>query len=156
MADLLAISQVLTSLKAAKDIATAAMELRDSTAFIVEVGKLNAQIVDAMNSIFAIQQDRATLVDRVERLEKQIIQMEDWEAEKARYEMKAVPGSAVIAYCVKEDEDIGEPAHWLCPTCYQRAKKSILQPETRFPGRSSVLVCHECKAELYVSGARQM
>jgi hypothetical protein len=72
MADFLAISQAFTSLKAAKDIASAAVELRDSTAFLIEVGKLNDKIVDAQNSIFTIQQDRSALIETISNLKKRV------------------------------------------------------------------------------------
>lgn len=48
--------------------------------------------------------------------------------------------SAAWHWTVKEDADTGEPAHELCPTCYESDQISILQP------RGSFLRCDSCKA----------
>jgi hypothetical protein len=63
-------------------------------------------------------------------------------------------GNGTLAYAVKGGVRGAEPPHWLCVSCYQLSKKSILQPETRNPGRVKVWVCHERDAVLVASGTQ--
>ncbi|MBG0792167.1 hypothetical protein IYY11_01570 [Methylocystis sp. H62] len=149
MADMLAISQLITSLKAAKDIAAAAVELRDSTAFLAEVGKLNAQIVEAQNSIFAIQQDRSALVDTISDLKKRIADLEAWETEKQRYQLAEIaPG--IVCYELKEGMSGGEPPHRLCANCYTAGQKRFLQAVQNGPSFFRFR-CNACTEEVHFS-----
>jgi hypothetical protein len=61
-----------------------------------------------------------------------------------------------MVYALKADEAGDAPLHWICPQCYEDAKRSILQPETRFPGRNQVLVCNRCETDIITSGARDV
>lgn len=148
------ISALFSSLKAAKDVAQAMVGLRDEAAFQAKAIELQSKILDAQSAAFAAEENRATLVDRVRDLEQQVIRMQSWESEKQRYELKEL-GNGTLAYAVKESVRGAEPPHWICSSCYQHAKKSVLQPETRNPGRIKTWVCHECDAVLIASGAAE-
>jgi hypothetical protein len=63
--------------------------------------------------------------------------------------------SGVLAYAIKEAVRGAEPEHHLCPDCYQKGQKSLLQREYREVGRASLLVCHRCGLDLYVTGMRE-
>jgi NMD protein affecting ribosome stability and mRNA decay len=61
----------------------------------------------------------------------------------------------MTAYTLKQGMENGEPAHYLCASCYHEGHKSIMQTETRSPGRCEVMVCHRCGSDLYIRGIRQ-
>ena len=70
-----------------------------------------------------------------------------WESEKQRYRLQQVdPG--VVVYIVREEAATqDEPVHYLCPACYEKCKKSILQATPELRKRRRVHQCPECRAE---------
>jgi hypothetical protein len=93
------------------------------------------------------------LLGRVRELEEEKAKLEAWTAEKARYQLKSIR-AGVTVYALKEGMEGGEESHYLCPTCYNRGQKSLLQRETRNPGMVIMQVCHECGTELIEHGQR--
>ena len=75
-------------------------------------------------------------------------EMEEWDAEKQRYELKEIV-SGQFAYTLKEEAHGGEPAHMLCAHCYNQNQKSVLQTEFRNPGHHEVVFCQCCDSELF-------
>lgn len=150
MADITALAGVLTSLKAAKDIAQAMIGLRDAAAFQTKVIEFQSKILDAQSGAMAAQDERSTLLQRISELEKEVAGFKAWDAEKQRYELKAVyPGA--FAYVLKADARGTEPPHWLCTSCYQRSKKSFLQNSGRdHDATYSLYRCPDCKATIRV------
>ena len=147
------IAGVLSSLKAAKDIAETMIGLRDAAAFQAKAIDFQSKILDSMSSAIAAQEERAALLEKVRDLEKEVASFEAWDAEKERYELKDA-GNGTRAYMLKTQASSAEPPHWICPKCFHDRKISILQPETRFPGTGRYLVCSCCGTEIIVEGAR--
>ena len=114
----------------------------------------NAAVIELQEKILAAREAQSALLDQVSELEKEVARLKAWEAEKERYELKALRDGdePPIAYALKEAMAGTEYPHWICATCYQQNKKSLLQPESRDPGRCLVYVCHECGTDLYVQG----
>lgn len=149
MVDMSAIGAVATSLNTAVNIAKAMMDVRDATIIQGKVFELQRAIIDAQQSVFAANQERSTLVERVGELERLVAEMKAWEAEKQRYILQKLP-PGVFVYALKLDMANGEPPHYLCQTCYQRGKKSILQSKGDHWGVEP-LMCNECGAEVKVA-----
>jgi len=151
MPDMSAIAAALSSLKAAKDIAEAMVSLRDTAAFQSKLIEFQSKIIDANNAAFAAQDERASLLEHIRELEKQVTDLKAWEAEKHRYQMEQVwPGATT--YVLKAEAQGTEPIHWLCANCYQAGKKSILQLGTKFmlAGRVKGWDCPTCNATIFV------
>jgi hypothetical protein len=149
MVDISAIGAALSALTAAKDIGEAMIGLRDEAAFREKLIEFQSKLIDANNGVFAAQDERSALIERIRQLEQKVADFTAWESEKEKYELQNLgdPNYGVFAYASKPG--IAEPAHWICPTCYERRQKSILQRETRMPGMVPVYVCHACGADLY-------
>jgi len=156
MVDVSAIGAISASLNAAISIAKAMKDIHDASIVQSKVWELQGVIIETQQSVFAAQQERAALIERVGELEKLVTDLKNWEAEKQRYELKTLPNSGVMAYAPKAGMQGAEPLHYICANCYQDGQKSILQPETRSPGRSNVFICNRCSAELYAHGMRHM
>jgi hypothetical protein len=77
-----------------------------------------------------------------------VTELETWDAEKKRYELKEV-GLGSLAYVVKESMRGAEPAHQICAYCYQRGHKRILQPGSTGYGKG--LFCPDCKTTISIS-----
>lgn len=149
MVDISAIGSALASLNAAKTIAQAMIGLRDAQAFQAKAIEFQSKILDAQSSVFAANEERTALIERVRQLEKQMTDLEAWDAEKQKYELKHLPPGA-FAYALKSESGVGEPPHWLCAACYQCHKKSILQDQGE-RGREHRWSCPECKVDIMVS-----
>jgi hypothetical protein len=146
-------SAALGALKAAKDIAEAMIGLRDATAFQGKLFEFQSKIIDAQNSVFAANDERATLIESERQLKEEVASLKAWDAQKQRYDLQIVPSyHKILAYALKPEAKTSEPPHWLCATCFQNRKASILQPEGRTG--ATVLVCHECGSDFYTQGAR--
>lgn len=120
-------------------------DMNDAVVRNEAVYALTEKLIDA-------QQDYATLAQKVSELEAKLASYEDWESQKLRYELKDHGNGGVFAYALKAGVEPPEPAHSICPDCYQNRQKSILQTEMRAPGMSHVLVCRMCSWEGYTSG----
>jgi hypothetical protein len=152
MADLAAIAGLMATVRNLKDLVASMVHARDTAVLRAKVGEFNERLIDAQQDIFAIQQDRAALVERVTELVGQIAKLEAWQTEKERYELKDLTGGRVFAYALKEAMTGGEPAHPICAHCYQAGSKSILQRVRRSPYPADVLTCPACHNDLYLSG----
>lgn len=143
MVDFLAIKSAVDGLKAARDIAKTAIELRDAALLQGKVIELNEAIIAAQSSALDAQADQLTLAKRIEDLERQIIGMEKWETEKKRYDLVEV-APRVFAFSLKKEEGGSAPPHHMCANCFNEGHLAILQEETRMPNRAEFYVCHRC------------
>lgn len=132
----------LSAIKTAFDMAKGLKDIHDAAL-------RNTAVIELQEKILTAQQAQASLIERISDLEKEVAAFETWSAEKQRYELKDV-GLGTLAYVVKETMRGTEPPHQICASCYQRNKKSILQP--RDIGHDQLLICPapECKAQIKV------
>ncbi len=126
MIDIGSMAAVAGSLKTAGEIAKAMVGLRDAAVVQSKVIELQGVIMSAQSSALTAQSDQFALLERVRELEAQMAELEAWESEKQRYELKDY-GGGTFAYELKEPEVSGEPPHRICAACYQKGQKSILQ-----------------------------
>jgi uncharacterized coiled-coil protein SlyX len=145
------IGGLMSSLKAAKDLAQAMIDLNSTVAFQAKAIEFQSKILDAQNSAFAAQEERSALVQRISELEKEVARLEAWETEKQRYELKGVGyGNGALVYQLKPDAAGAEQPHSICANCYQSGAKSILQSDRN--GGDTFLVCPKCKTSLITGG----
>ena len=115
--------------------------------------QLTQHIIEAQQALTAAGMAQADAAEKIRTLEQQIVQFENWQAERERYELKDT-GQGSLAYALKEGVEPSEPPHWLCPHCYEGRKKSIMKHEKLPVGRCYTLVCHPCGLELVAKGIR--
>lgn len=155
MVDITAIGTAVSGLKAAIDIAVGFKDMAVETEAKVRTVELMNAILSAQASALQAQEVQQALLKRIDTLEAELMRMKAWDDESQRYEL-ADAGQGVLAYRIKAEVQPSEPPHWLCPNCYGEKKKSLLQPENRFPGRTQWLVCTRCHTELLIKGVRDM
>ena len=114
---------------------------------------LTQHIIEAQQALTAAGIAQANAAETIRDLEKRIVQFENWDAERERYEL-ADAGQRSFAYRLKPEMENGQPAHWICPHCYERREKSIMRHEKTSEGRCEFLACHPCGLELVVFGVR--
>lgn len=129
----------LGAIKTAFDLAKGLKDIDDAT-------RRNAAVIDLQERILAAQAAQATLVERVNELEKQVAGFETWEAQKKRYELKDF-GGGTFAYVLKPSEAGGEPIHRICPNCYEKGHRSILQFGFTTSNQQDKYSCPSCETK---------
>jgi hypothetical protein len=158
MTDALALSGMIQSLNALAQIGKALVGIHDANAIREKAVELNREIRSAQASALATQADQFTLLQRIGELEKQIAELEAWDAEKEKYMLydlrKGLPSGedGAFAYRLKGQTGPSEPVHLLCAHCFQDRHKSILQHQMLFPGMCDAYLCHRCGNILYKTG----
>ena len=145
MVDMGAIMGVAASLRAASDITTAMMGLRDASLLQGKVIELQQVILAAQSNALTAQSDLFGLNDRIRQLEEEKAKLEAWKAERDRYQLRDFGGNT-FAYELKEDKAQGDPIHRLCPICFDSGNKAILQFSFRDGGGQDRYDCFRCKA----------
>jgi hypothetical protein len=151
MVDVSAIAGAVNALKAAKDVIEAMIGMRDDAAFREKQLELQSKMLDAHNAIFAVNDERAQLINKIAALENQIAEMNDWNEEKQRYKRVSI-GRLVSAYVLNEVETPNMADHWLCANCFDGRRKSHLQQVPISTGRATVVACPTCKSVNYLQG----
>ena len=104
-----------------------------------EIAKLQEQLLDAISRAMAVHAEKSTLLDRNRELEQECVRLQDWHAERQRYERREI-GTGVFAYLPKEGVTSTQSAHKYCCHCFDNTKRSTLQ-QTREPLRTIGLQC---------------
>ena len=146
MADMGSIAAAIGGLKTAAEITKGFLDLKEAAAVQGKVIELQGVILAAQSSALAAQSDQMTLLEEIRGLKAQMAKLEAWEAEKNRYILKDY-GGGTLAYELKPDAASGEPMHRVCPACYQKGHKSILQFRFLTSIGQDNYLCPSCKTE---------
>ena len=128
--------------KAGADIAASSDEAKRNAQLI----EFQRVIIQLQSSIAAIQNQNASLLRDKDDLEKQIMGIKNWDAEKRRYSLVTAFNSIAV-YALKKSMSQGEAPHYLCTNCFNSGKKSFLNTIDGARG-FSMLTCSVCKAQL--------
>ncbi len=107
--------------KAGAEIAASA-DANQRNAQLIEFQK---SLINANYLIASVQAQNASLAQEKNDLKQEIVRFENWQAESARYQLHKIE-SGIVTYALREAMANGEPPHWLCPSCYGKREKSIL------------------------------
>ena len=74
--------------------------LRDEAAFRDKLIEFQSKLIDANNSVFAAQDKRSALLEKIRQLEQEIADFTSWQVEKEKYELQNLgdPSYGVFAY----------------------------------------------------------
>jgi hypothetical protein len=146
------IAEISSAIASIKNLGDLIGHMKESS----EKKKMAAAFADVQDKMMGLQSKiietsaaLAAAEERAREAEKKCMQMEDWQHQASRYQLKEIV-TGIYAYALKPGMEEGEPVHYLCATCYQKGKKSILQFEVRL-GQSRVYKCHECASSIRVS-----
>ena len=148
MVDMAAVVGFAQSIRAALDITKAMKDVNDANMIQTKTFELTREIMAAQSYAMEAVAAQSAPIDRIRELEASVASFEAWERQKDRYELKRYePG--VFLYDLKPSMANGEPAHCICPKCYEHKKRSILHGTSLFQGRET-LMCHECSGQFIV------
>lgn len=136
---------VLSSLKSAGDLLKSIRETKDANLVMGKVFDLSREILDAQQGAIAAQASQAQLLDDVRQLKARLADFENWSNEEKRYALTDFGGNT-FAYLLRPEMSNGEPMHRLCPVCFQRKNKSILQFRSTICNQDH-FDCPGCKTE---------
>jgi hypothetical protein len=146
MVDIGTIASAIGSLKAAGDIAKAMSGLHDAQVIQAKVIELQGVILAAQTNALAAQSDQLTLLEEIRTLKAKMAELEAWNAQKKRYQLQDF-GGGTFAYALKPEEAQGEPMHRICPACYEKGHRSVLQFQFRNAAHQDKYNCPSCKTE---------
>ena len=147
MADFTMLSNTVSSLKSAGQLAKAILDLGVTMDTQVKIFDLQRVIMEAQSNALDAQTEQAALIQEVRDLKQQIMDMENWNDEKQRYQLTS-PWVGGFVYALKEACKGTEPPHWICAKCYEDGKKSVLQHNGKLVILESRVRCNECRAEI--------
>ena len=152
MVDLNSIALSLESLSALSTISRELLGLVKSKDISGKIGEMNAIILETQQFALSAQSDQLSLSKRISDLEDELTRLRDFRTEKENYQLQAL-GKTAFAYVHKNPVDSGNPQHWLCSTCYDQDRKSLLQfySDGEFMSRGlAIWKCNVCKSEIRV------
>lgn len=145
---------ILSSLKSAGDMARALVDVRDATLLQTKVFDLTREILNAQQSALSAQASQNQLMDEVRALKGSLASYENWSNEEKRYALKDF-GDNTYAYELKDDCKSSEPTHRLCPTCFQKRSKSILQFRGHTMSNQEIYNCPPCNKDFFFGVSRR-
>jgi hypothetical protein len=146
------IAGVVHSVRMLMDLLKANKSLANYNELVSAVSEVNADLLSAQATALTSQKNEMALIKRNSELEKEIVELKNWQREAERYQLTEVtPG--IPAYVVKPGMENGEPSHALCANYFTRKQKSFLQHNAARPAQ---LQCAHCKSEFSPSEERQI
>ena len=134
------ISAAIQSAKALGELVKAAHSLANYNEFVTAVYEVNAKLMEATAVALASQEKQSSLTNRIAELEHELRELKNLESESQRYQLTKLAFGG-YAYSMKPGMENAEPPHYLCATCMNQRKKSVLQPSGEAFLRCSL--CHE-------------
>lgn len=147
--DLSAVSAVVSAISASKELAKAAIGVRDFNEMAPVIAQLNDQLLKAQDAMFkhnaqlmALQQENFEATEELRKMKEAL-------AERGRYSLVEL-SDRVFVYRVNVSPSSGDmgnpvstqPIHHLCQPCFDKGVKSVLQ-KSSFYGAIS-LECTIC------------
>lgn len=138
----------IAGLKTITELTALVLKMNVDAAVRQKAEESNFAIINAQNLMIELQSKHHELLGEKDQLEKRLVQMEDWKAQAANYDLTDVGG--IFVYASKSQEDSPTPSHWLCANCYDSSRKSILQ-KTHVSHRGDQYNCFGCQTEFLIS-----
>ncbi len=139
--DATAIAGAYQGLKAAKEILGALFEAKVDAEAKPKILEAQARLGEVQDVLFSLREHLSQLQEERNLLRQQLAEAQAWNATVAQYELAKTDGGAVV-YRFK-----GEPAHFVCPSCFNKREMQILQNNGTLSGKYR---CTGCGAEFPV------
>ncbi|MDP9136951.1 MAG: hypothetical protein M3N38_02055, partial [Pseudomonadota bacterium] len=113
---------------------------------------LQEKIISAQGSALTANAGLMEVLQKNRELEQTLAEVEDWRTVAARYELVDF-GSETFAYR-KAESALGEPTHLICPACYAKRQRSILQGGGTSSVGQRIMRCSTCDKTFYLGTIR--
>lgn len=135
----------LGSIQAAGEIVKNIGAIKTASEVNAKAAELTSIILSLQNDVGVAMAAQMELVQENLELKDQLAAVEDFRSDAKRYKLFE-PWFGSLVYALKFTMSDGEPAHYLCASCYQSHKKSILQVTTMPPSGWAYFQCPACKS----------
>lgn len=137
----------LSAISSAKEFAALIIGRKIDSAVTEKAIELQNAIIGLQSAILEMQAENQRLMVENHGLQQSLEQKINWDAEKARHQLKEV-AKGVFVYELKDEFKLTNLSPWLCANCFDSQRKSILQRQGQDYGGTHYQ-CHACKAVVY-------
>jgi rubrerythrin len=145
--DVTLIQGTLTGLKTAFELAKGMSDLKTMSEVQAKVIEMQQVILEAQSLAMAANAEQYAVTEELRSLKEEIQKIKAWESERQRYKLRqpTIYGAGVVYALRKSACQADEPAHYICTTCYESGRKSILGLHFQERGGYSMWTCPVCK-----------
>ena len=124
--DLSGFTAAIDGLKAIKDLIKKAIEMKTDNAVAEKATEIYEHLISVQEQLLMLQSEHSAMSRLKDDLERQVVELVQWGEDKTRYELHRLASGSLV-YRIKPDCQGAEPTHYLCPNCYSKNIKSVLQ-----------------------------
>jgi len=143
--DITTITAAYEGLKAGKNILKSLYEAKIEADAKEKIDEVMSKLGEAQDTLFSMREELFRLQSENDTLRKQIAESDSWDNKLDQYELIKTAGGAVVY------KHIGEPEHYICPSCAAKKSIEILQDNRTYSGKFR---CVGCKAEYPINPYR--
>lgn len=140
------INAAVQASKALFEVVKANKGLVNYNEIVAAVSEVNTKLMDATAIALASQEKQSQLARRITELEKEFVELKNWNSEAERYQLTEI-GTSVFAFILKPGMENSEPKHRLCTACFSKRQKGYLH-FVRKDGLGSHYKCDTCGHEI--------
>ena len=150
--DITAIQSIFPVLKIATGLVKGILETKNAIEGQGKILELQAALLEVHTNAISATTAQFELLEQVRALEEQLKAFNDWDEQGPRYTLVCPWQDAAQVYALRKASSDGEVAHFLCPNCFLRRQRVIVNPVVDKGNRYRVeLVCPSCKAKIDTS-----
>ena len=147
--DITAIQAAITGLKVATGLTKGILETKIEIEIQGKVIELQTALLEVHTNAISATTAQFELLERVRTLEEQLKAFNDWDEQGPRYALVCPwEGNVAQVYALRKASSAGEVAHFLCPNCFHKRQRVILNPVFVTANRWVSLACPSCKASI--------
>ena len=140
------INAAVQSAKALFEIVKANKGIAEYNEIVAAVSEVNTKLMSATGVALASQEKQMSLSNRVSELEKEIMELENWNHEAKRYQLTALCPDVTV-FSLKPGMENSEPQHKLCTACFSKRQKGYMH-QSDFNSRGTHYKCDRCGSEI--------
>ncbi len=141
--DIQTVSVAFSGLKFAKEAVTALLQLKIDADSRERVNEAIIKVGQAQDTLFELREQLFNYQTQVQDLKQQINALESWELKFSQYKLVSTNGGGTVY------EFIGNPKHYICPSCINKKEIHILQYDNNWAG---TYTCTGCSSAFLVRG----
>ena len=143
--DITTITSAYEGLKVGKSILKSVYDSKVEADAKEKIDAVMSKLGEAQDTLFSMREEMFSLRSDNEALKKKITEFESWDNKLSQYELNKTTGGAVVY------KFIGEPEHYICPSCVSKKHIEILQDNRTYSGKYR---CVGCGAEFLINPKR--
>ena len=146
--DIAAIQSTITGLKVATGLVKGILKTKNAIEVQGKIIELQAALLEVHTNAISATTAQFELLDRVRALEEQLKAFNDWDEQGPRYTLVCPWNDAAQVYALRKASSDGEAPHFLCPNCFHKRQRVILNQTFATANRYVLLACPSCKAKI--------